>query len=217
MNPEETPQPPVDQPVAPESVPTQPSAPDPEQAPRIHNSKGSIEAMTSPGERVIFQTKKHPFGLVVMYIQSLIGFGIVSGLLLMLTPDLVAAESKDTVRGVILLGLVIFGFLLALIMLLVTYIYNQNKLILTNRNVTQIIQNGLFSRQVSELALNNVEDVTSDKEGIWATIFNFGQVRVETAGEQNNFHFQYCPNPNYYGQQLLDARQQCLRNTNPPH
>ena len=186
----------------------------PEEAPRIHSS---IEAATSPGEHVIFQTRKHFFGLAIMYLQAIVAFLVVAGLLLFLTPSVADAGNEGTIRSAVLIILVVFGGLLALIMLLVTYIYRQNKLILTNRNVTQIIQKSLFSRQVSELALNNVEDVTADKQGIWSMIFNFGEVRVETAGEQNNFHFKYCPNPNYYGQQLLDMRQQCLRNNNAPH
>lgn len=207
MNPETTPQDPVQQPqLTPEPAP-------PEIAHRIHSS---IEAATSPGEHVVFQVKKHFFGLAVMYLQAIIAFIIVSGLLYFLAPSVLGSGNEDGIRSAVVLILAVFGGLLALILLLVTYIYRQNKLILTNRNVTQVIQNSLFSRQVSELNLNNVEDVTADKRGIWAMIFNFGEVRIETAGEQNNFHYQYCPDPNYYGQQILDMRQQCIGN-NPPH
>jgi hypothetical protein len=39
------------------------------------------------------------------------------------------------------------------------------------------------------------------------TIFNYGTLTVETAGEMRNFVFPYCPNPNKYADQILDARQ----------
>lgn len=181
-------------------------------APRIH---GSIEAATSPGEQIVFEVKKHWFGLFVMYLQSVVAFLIIGWLFLFLGPEALGTE-PETANTIVAGGLVIFGGLLALIMLIVTWIYNQNKLILTNRSITQVAQNSLFARKVSELALQNTEDITADKNGIWAHIFNFGEIKVETAGEQFNFHFKYCPNPNYYGQQILDARQICIRE-NPPH
>jgi hypothetical protein len=219
MNPEQTPiEPTPTQPLEQPAV-NQPSEP-PVVAPRIHSSKGSgsIEAITEPGEKLVFRTKKHPFGIAVMYLQAFLALILVGGLAYFVVPGVVSADQQSQVKGWLAIGLALFAMVIFLIMLVVTYIYSRNELILTDRNVTQIISNGLFSRQVSQLSLNNIEDVTADKEGIWAMIFNFGQVRVETAGEQNNFHFAYCPNPNYYGQLLLDTRARCAgRGNSPPH
>jgi uncharacterized membrane protein YdbT with pleckstrin-like domain len=106
--------------------------------------------------------------------------------------------------------------IVGLLLLLATYVYRQNKLIISDQNVTQVSQRGIFSRQVSELSLLNVEDVTSDQNGFLPTIFNYGVLRIETAGEQNNFHFTYCPRPNYYGKMILEARQGCLLKTPRP-
>lgn len=216
----------------PEQTPTEPTQPQPVEqptvnqvaeqqivAPRIHSSKGggSIEAITEPGETLVFRTKKHPFGIAVMYLQAFLALILVGGLAYFVVPGVVSADQQSQVQGWLAIGLAIFAMVIFLIMLVVTYIYSQNELILTDKNVTQVIRNGLFSKQVSQLSLNNIEDVTADKEGIWAMLFNFGQVRVETAGEQNNFHFSYCPNPNYYGQLLLDTRARCAGRGNPPH
>jgi uncharacterized membrane protein YdbT with pleckstrin-like domain len=153
-----------------------------------------------------------------MYMQAFLALTLVGGLAYFVVPDVVGADQQTQVQGWLAIGLAIFAMIVFLIMLVVTYIYSRNELILTDRNVTQIISNGLFSRQVSQLSLNNIEDVTADKQGIWSMVFNFGQVRIETAGEQNNFHFAYCPNPNYYGQLLLDTRARCAgRGNSPPH
>lgn len=182
---------------------------------RPNTPDSSIEAATSPGEFVVFEVKKHLFGLFVMYLQAIVAFLIIGWLFLFLGPEALGTD-PETTNSIVAVGLVIFGGLLALILLIVTYIYRQNKLILTNRSITQVAQNGLFSRKVSELSLQNTEDITADKSGIWAHILNFGEIKVETAGEQFNFHFKYCPNPDYYGQQILDSRQVCI-DENPPH
>jgi uncharacterized membrane protein YdbT with pleckstrin-like domain len=94
-------------------------------------------------------------------------------------------------------------------MLIATFIFRQNRLILTDRNLTQILQYGLFNRKVSQLNMSNVEDVTAIQSGILSTVFNYGTLKIETAGEQMNFIFTYCPNPGYYAKIILDARE-CL-------
>ncbi len=205
MEPQQTP---TDREQAPQPEAVQPVA-QPKEI-HLHKNSGSIEAITEPGEVLIFRVKKHPFGIIIFYIQAILGFGLASGLLYFLVPDLASGTQIDSVKSWLKLGITLFGGLLAIIMIIVTWIYRQNELILTDRNVVQVIKNGLFDRQVSQLTLNNIEDVTADKRGIWAMIFNFGQIRIETAGEQNNFHYSYCPNPNHYGQLLVDARAKCI-------
>jgi uncharacterized membrane protein YdbT with pleckstrin-like domain len=73
-----------------------------------------------------------------------------------------------------------------------------------------MLQYGLFSRKVSQLNMVNVEDVTAVQNGIFQTMFGFGSLNIETAGEQVNFHFTYCPRPGYYAKVILDAREQIL-------
>ena len=167
----------------------------------------SIESVANPGETYVFYTRKHPLGIIYVYIQTIIGFGIAGGLIYVLLPDFVATESQANVRSIIALMLVLLAGVMALILLLATWLYSRNKIIVSNKNVTQVMQRGLFSRKISELSLGSVEDVTADKHGLMATLFNYGDLRIETAGEQNNFVFTYCPNPDAHGQQLLAARQ----------
>jgi uncharacterized membrane protein YdbT with pleckstrin-like domain len=80
-------------------------------------------------------------------------------------------------------------------------------LLVTDMNLVQILQKGLFVRKVSRLSMSNVEDVTAEQKGILPTIFNYGTLTVQTAGEMENFVFPYCPNPNKYADRILDARQ----------
>jgi uncharacterized membrane protein YdbT with pleckstrin-like domain len=96
------------------------------------------------------------------------------------------------------------------IVLLSTIVYRKNRVIVTDRNITQILQFGLFNRKVSQLNMVNVEDVTSRQNGLSSNMFGFGELIIETAGEQSNFHFTYCPNPGYYAKVILNAREELL-------
>lgn len=166
----------------------------------------------APGEVFVTEVHKHPLGILLIYIQAGIGMLLAIILAYVLLPGLMGEDSWNKNQVLISLILIILTASVALILMVATYIYRLNRLIISNRNVTQVLQKGLFSRQVSELSMANVEDVTANQKGILATIFNYGELRIETAGEQNNFHFTFCPNPNHYGRIVLEARQQFIEN-----
>jgi hypothetical protein len=43
-----------------------------------------------------------------------------------------------------------------------------------------------------------------------STILGYGNLSIETAGEQSNFNFTYCPRPGYYAKVILNAREKIL-------
>ena len=67
--------------------------------------------------------------------------------------------------------------------------------IITNERVINIEQKGLFVRTVSELKFSRIQDVTSEVRGMLPTILNFGDVKVQTASEEDFFLFRQVPDP----------------------
>lgn len=67
--------------------------------------------------------------------------------------------------------------------------------VVTNRRVINIEQKGLFSRVVSEQKLYRVQDITSEVHGIMSTMFHYGDIHVQTAGEEPRFVFKQVPHP----------------------
>lgn len=179
----------------------------------VFDPTGRVEQMTSE-ETKVADIRRHPFGLFVIYLQVFIGLGIAFFLILAFLPSVLTIVNIDDAQArsaAYLFGLTT-AFLAIIFLILATRIYKGNQLIVTDVNVTQVLQVGLFNRKVSELSMHNVEDVTAEQKGILQTFFNYGTLRIETAGEQNNFIFVYCPNPNAYAKALLDARQHFLMN-----
>lgn len=68
--------------------------------------------------------------------------------------------------------------------------------IITDQRIVNIEQYGLFQREVSELEHGRVQDVTTEIRGLLPTIFQYGFVYVQTAGEKERFVFKQVPNPN---------------------
>jgi hypothetical protein len=67
--------------------------------------------------------------------------------------------------------------------------------IVTNDRIINIEQKGLFRREISELRLENVQDLTTDIGGIVKTFFDFGDLYVQTAGKRERFLFKSIPHP----------------------
>lgn len=158
------------------------------------------------GERRIMDIKRHPIGILITYVLCclvLVGIGVITLLGLPTISDLTGSQ-VDQIAGV---SLFIFAVICAVYSLIATKVYWGNTWILTSDSITQITQTGLFTRQSSQLSLEDIEDVTAEQNGIFTHIFNYGLIRVETAGEHSRYTFVFCPNPNYYAQQILRARE----------
>lgn len=67
--------------------------------------------------------------------------------------------------------------------------------IITNERIIDVRQEGFFSRVIAEQRLYRVQDVTSEIHGVFPTIFNYGDVHIQTAGEVQRFLFHEVPNP----------------------
>jgi uncharacterized membrane protein YdbT with pleckstrin-like domain len=157
-------------------------------------------------ENVVTIIHKSLIGLVYIYIEALAAVVALMAVGILAFPDLFSALSANS--NLLLMAAVVFSIaLIFFILFIATYVYRQSKLIVTDQNLIQILQGGLFSRKISRLSVSNVEDVTADQHGFLQTIFGYGTLTVETAGEMKNFIFPYCPNPNKYADQILDARQ----------
>ncbi len=172
-----------------------------------HTGMDQIDA----DETTLAVVHRHLFGIIILYVQAIIGLSIAFVLIFLLLPTMLKEiVIQDGSLFAILGGIVVV--LIVGILLIATVVYRLSRLIVTDKNIVQVLQQGLFGRKVSQLALTNVEDVTAEQHGIFAMMFNYGLLKVETAGEQVNFHYSMCPNPNYYAKLILEAREKCVAN-----
>lgn len=177
--------------------------------------KGS-EDLLEPGEQLVVIVRKHPIGIVGIYIEALVGLLAIFGLFLVITPSFFTGLSNQAYR--ILVAIIVFGLAVLILFLFVaTYVYRQSRLLVTDRSLVQILQKSLFIRKISRLSMSNVEDVTAEERGILSTILNYGTIVVQTAGTLDNFIFPYCPTPAKYADQIIEARQRYARALEEEH
>src|SRR3989339_1973511 len=75
--------------------------------------------------------------------------------------------------------------------------------IVTNDRIVDIEQQGLFARTISELDLYRIQDVTTEVNGFFCTMFHYGNVIVKTASAGSRVIFRNVKHPNEIRQALI--------------
>lgn len=83
--------------------------------------------------------------------------------------------------------------------------------VVTDQRIINIEQKGLFSRTVSELNMDKIQDVTSEVKGKLATILKFGDVHIQTAAEEKRFIFSEIPEPREVAQKITNLHKEAER------
>lgn len=84
--------------------------------------------------------------------------------------------------------------LILLIILYRLFIWRMDALIITDQRVVENEQRGFFSKTVTELLYRDILEISYTKEGISASLYNFGDIKIRTAAE-NEIVFEKIPNP----------------------
>ncbi len=56
--------------------------------------------------------------------------------------------------------------------------------IVTDRRLIDIEQHGLFNREIGEIPMYRIQDITIEVKGLIETLLKFGTIRIQTAGER---------------------------------
>ena len=92
--------------------------------------------------------------------------------------------------GVLFYYLIILGFILIEFTL---WYFNVG--LVTTKRIVDFDVSGILSKHVSETRLNLIEDVSYSQVGSIRTVFNYGDVTMQTAGSLPNFEFDRAPEP----------------------
>lgn len=159
-------------------------------------------------EKEVHLLRRHPVTLLSLVFITLLLLALPPGaffLAQLIQPELLQDPNIVTLY---VLGSSIF-FLFGWMFLFQRFIeYWLDVLIITDKRILDIDQSGLFSRTVSELRLYRTQDVTAEIKGFWHTIFDFGDIYVQTAAEVERFHMQDIAHPNKVAKMILELAEE---------
>lgn len=112
----------------------------------------------------------------------------------------------------------LFGLFILILVMVVTYTAYEwvswwgDVYILTNYRIIDVEQRGFFHRNFSEATLGKIQDISHEVSGFLPTVFDFGDVLVQTAGSQPNIDMNDIKKPQEQSMYLLRAQQAYLEN-----
>lgn len=145
-------------------------------------------------EKIIVRLHKHPivfFTRVSLFVLLLL---VPAGMVLF------NEEISQAVAGeyTSLITELLAGILALYLFLFIFYTffnYILDEWALTEAHIINIEQDALFDRKVAKQELEKIQDVQAEVRGILPTLFNYGNVYIQSAGTMERIVFYNTPNP----------------------
>ena len=150
----------------------------------------SLPVQIQSDEQVIAVLRRHPIYIILQIIGIIL-------LAMLLISAFTWVQSQINALGPVMDILNILTAVVALGAVGIIYYQYRNDLwLLTDQRLVDSIRTNPFSHEVASADLLNVQDIAVSKKGVFATLFNFGDVRCQTAGSALAFTLCGVPNPN---------------------
>lgn len=148
------------------------------------------------GERELLEVRKHWFAFVSrIFILPI--FAVVPFIIYFIISSFAPIQiSWNGSLNILLVG----AFFVWLLALWITFFviwtdYYLDVLIVSDQRIINVNQKGLFDRDVATCRMENVQDITTETAGLIPTLLKFGDVRIQTAGEKEEFVIKNAANP----------------------
>ncbi|OGG05875.1 hypothetical protein A2872_02645 [Candidatus Gottesmanbacteria bacterium RIFCSPHIGHO2_01_FULL_42_12] len=138
---------------------------------------------------------------------------IIAAVLLFLAPSVVfPLLFAANVLPALPLGLsfvgALFWYMASTTYVLLNFLYWYfNVYIVTDERVVDVDWYSLLFRRVATAQISKIQDVSNTIGGVIRSVFDFGNVHIETAGELENIEFEDIPHPALVAEQIQDLMQ----------
>lgn len=156
-------------------------------------------------ERIFIFIRRYPLAFLpeatVIFLSTILGLAVIY---------LLGLGRIFSVSEQILIGSAFILFMLLFTLIeFINFYFDLN--IVTDRRIIDIDQERLFNRTVAQLLYDDIEDVKAKTKGILTTLFDYGDVMIQTAGTQPNFIFNDVRHHNEVAAMILDLSEQAQR------
>ena len=171
----------------------------------------SYFVLEKPNEKIIYMLRRHwiTFIPIVLILLVMLAVPVVVYFFIQkLFPDLLTGPTVFPL--VVLLGstYALFAYLFFYIQFLDYYL---ELWIVTNDRIIDINQRGLFNREIVELELFRIQDITSEVKGAVATVLHYGDLHITTASSTDFITFRQIPKPEMIREALIQLADEDLK------
>lgn len=172
------------------------------QTDQLLHSKLPIDA----DEKIIAVYRHHWFA----YASNWIVAGILVFIIVIAAVALVSFGGSETnsvaFREAVVVGAGLLSMLLLLGACIPVYLRSQEQLVLSEEALMQVLRPSLFASKIDQLNLQRMDDI-SVRQDFFGTMLGYGNITIETPGEQDNYVFLMLPQPHDIAREITHARE----------
>lgn len=157
-------------------------------------------------EKIIKVIRHHWFAYVSIYLGAgLIGVIILAGIIFAIVSQSSLGLNDSAINIITIAGIALI-VLIGLFSMIPAWIKKQEVLVLTEEALLQIEKPSIFANKTSQLNLQHIADVTVSQDTI-GSMLGFGNLVIETPGEQNNYDFSMVASPREAAKAIIEAHE----------
>lgn len=88
---------------------------------------------------------------------------------------------------------------------------------ISNRHIIAVNQKEMFEREEAFMELIRIQDVLFEKNGIIATWFGYGKLKIQTAGEDQSFVLEHVADVEVVAHKIMELRNEAHKNHGTPN
>lgn len=165
---------------------------------KAYQEKSKVFEGQRPGEIVLWRSLKHSW---VLFSSLWLTYIMLFLMLVVIIPP-----TRDIVVSLSQVLLIAFGSVAFLSFLWNLIDYLNDYYIITDQRVIHRERIVLIYDTQDETPMGKVQNVTVDRPGFLYTLFDMGNLRVETQGARANIQFEYAPKPELANKLILERR-----------
>jgi len=142
------------------------------------------------GEQIVLILRVHPIMLVKHFLEVI--FILAIGLIIWFYSEQIFSgfEYQKMLASVLLIASGMLAVTVAFDSF-IKWFYSVS--IITTQRITRVTFDRISAHAVAETQLERVEDIRSDAPGFWSTFFDYGNIYIQTAGEEPEFLLKAIP------------------------
>lgn len=146
------------------------------------------------GEYIVTKVRKH-WWRIFTWSLGLVLLGILPAFISVVFIGVTSLVPDEQMLNLVGLGYTVWITILWVLFFVEWTDYYLDVWVVTNMRVVDIDHIGLFSRDVSTVRLDDIEDITTELHGVISTMLKFGTITLQTAGSRNEFYLRNADNP----------------------
>lgn len=162
----------------------------------------SLPVNLQPDEHLIVRVRRHPMFLLTQMLAVLV-FGVI--------PAVVLFMWSATAGDALIVVAALWGIIALMVAYFIWYRHQHNEWIITDQRLIDAQKQHWFDQQLVSTDLIQIENMAVSKSGFLQTIFNYGDLRCETAGQHATFMLRGIPDPSGVLDTVDTARDEARR------